>query len=57
MRPTPASQVAIVIEANEIVYQAAKTVEREGTSGKFKNNLAKRAITFISSGIRFERKI
>lgn len=58
MQETPASTTTIVLEANEIVFQAARVVEREGTGIMYKSNLAKAAKRFMESGIivRFKRK-
>ena len=56
MRLTNASQATIVIEANEIVFQAAKNIRDQETNKFRQSTFAKAAERFMKSGREIFRK-
>lgn len=56
MQPTNASQATVVIEANEIVFQAAKQIRDRETNPIRQSKFAKVAERFMRSGIEIFRK-
>jgi len=56
MRPTDASQTTIVVEANEIVFQAARQIRDQETNQTRQSSFAKAAERFMNNGIEVFRK-
>lgn len=59
MRKTDASQATIVVEANEVVFQAATAIHNQETNRFRQSSFAKAAGNFLQAGyeiVRFPKK-